>query len=280
MDLDTIDSILAKTNPASQEHWDQIARNAHQVYTTPLFAVSPSPDGEVLTLAGTGTLVTDGKAHYVLTAAHVWHDVLKRAEKVGISLRADLYSQCLIERTSIVPSGPAIPNSWRDWGPDIIFLRIPEVRVGEINAFRGFYGLHCEEQSLYRGEHTQAYLVAGTPAALGTYTQNRASVQVMGFWAVKPPTYQKHEGWDYFDAEARFRSPTDAQSFGGVSGGGLWKVQIYGDSSSDKIASTAILEGVAFYASKVSDGTGTIRCHGPKSIRRAMQEAPSGQDKA
>jgi hypothetical protein len=142
---------------------------------------SPSPDGEVLTLAGTGTLVTDGKAHYVLTAAHVWHDVLKRAEKVGISLRADLYSQCLIERTSIVPSGPAIPNSWSEWGPDIIFLRIPEVRVGEINAFRGFYGLHCEEQSPYRGEHTQAYLVAGTPAALGTYTQNRASVQVMGF---------------------------------------------------------------------------------------------------
>jgi hypothetical protein len=102
----------------------------------------------------------------------------------------------------------------------------------------------------------------------------------MGFWAVKPPTYQKHGGCDYFDAEARFRSPTDAQSFGGVSGGGLWKVQIYGDPSSDKIASTAILEGVAFYASNVSDGTGTIRCHGPKSIRRAMQEAPRGQNKA
>jgi hypothetical protein len=102
----------------------------------------------------------------------------------------------------------------------------------------------------------------------------------MGFWAVESLTYHKHEGWDYFDVEARFRSPTDAQSFGGVGGAGLWKVQIYGDPSSDKIASTAILEDVAFYASNVSDGTGAIRCHGPKSIRRAMQEAPSGQNKA
>jgi hypothetical protein len=60
--------------------------------------ISASPDGEVLTLAGTGTLVTDGKTHYNLTAAHVWHDVLKRTEKVGISLREDLDSQCLMER--------------------------------------------------------------------------------------------------------------------------------------------------------------------------------------
>ena len=266
---DAIDLILEKANPAALEHWNQIARNT-QMHTVALFAISGSPNGDVLTLAGTGTLVTDGTAHCILTAAHVWHKVLKPADKLGVTLRETLDHRCLIDVDKVVPLGPARPSSWNEWGPDIILLRIPEARVGEIKAFRVFYGLHSVEQFIYRAEHTQTYMLAGTPHALGTFTQNHASVEIMGFWVGLPFQYV-HESWDYFDVKARIPPPSDAVSFGGVSGGGLWKVQIYGDPSSDAIASNAILEGVAFYEFDVVDGSGTIRCHGPESIRRVVQ---------
>jgi hypothetical protein len=239
------------------------------MYTVALFALSASPQGDILTLAGTGTLVADGTAHYILTAAHVWHEVLKQADKLGISLRENVDHRCLMDIATIVPSGPAKAHSWNEWGPDLIFLRIPEVRVGEIEAFRVFYGLGTGKQVPLKGEHIQTYLLVGTPHVLGTFEQNHAGVHIMGFW-VGLPTYHTHEGLDYFDARASFPPPSNAKSFGGVSGGGLWKVQIYGEASSDKIASRATLEGVAFYEVNVADGTGTIRCHGPESIRLAL----------
>jgi hypothetical protein len=269
LDPDTIDLILDKANPAALEHWNQIARDT-MMHTVALFAISSSASGDVLTLGGTGTLVTDGPAHYILTAAHVWHKALKRADKLGVTLRETLDHRCLIDVGKLVPLGPERPSSWNEWGPDIIFLRIPEARVGEIKAFRVFYGLHLVEQSTYKGEHTQTYLLAGTPHALGTFTQNHASVQIMGFW-VGLPTLYEHGSWDYFEMKATIPPPSDAGSFGGVSGGGLWKVQIYGDPSSDAISSKAFLEGVAFYEFDVVEGSGTIRCHGPATIRMVVQ---------
>ena len=55
-------------------------------------------------------------------------------------------------------------------------------------------------------------------------------------------------------------------SFGGVSGGGLWKVRVYSDLATGKLESVATLEGVAFYAFGVKDGAGMVRCHRLESV--------------
>jgi hypothetical protein len=81
----TLDERDASTSEATVE-WNRIARD-NWIYTVALFALFHTPEGDLLSLAGTGTLVASGDGHYILTAAHVWHEVLKKADKVGITLR-------------------------------------------------------------------------------------------------------------------------------------------------------------------------------------------------
>src|ERR1019366_9764793 len=59
-------------------------------FTVSLFELSSSEDGDHLQLAGTGSLLTSGGSHYILTAAHVWHEVLKSADKIGITLEENI----------------------------------------------------------------------------------------------------------------------------------------------------------------------------------------------
>jgi hypothetical protein len=91
----TLDELDATTPEATAE-WNRIARD-NWIYTVTLFALSHTPEGDLLSLAGTGTLVAYGDAHYNLTAAHVWHEVLKKADKVGITLREVHDHTCLME---------------------------------------------------------------------------------------------------------------------------------------------------------------------------------------
>jgi hypothetical protein len=268
MEVDVTLDELDESTPAATEQWNRIAR-ATWMHTVSLFALSASPIGDVLTLAGTGTLIFYKDAHYILTAAHVWHKVLKGADKVGITLRETYDHTCLIERENIAVSELQKPSSWTEWGPDLIFLRIPDVRVGEIEAFRVFYSLGTQEKPVPGGEYTEARLLLGTPGALGIYRQNHASVQMTPFW-VAPPVRHDHDGFDYLDVQARLPPPSTVDSFGGVSGGGLWRVKVYSDPATGQLDSIAILEGVAFYAFNVQGGAGTVRCHGLKSIDAAV----------
>ena len=50
--------------------------------------------------------------------------------------------------------------------------------------------------------------------------------------------------WDYFDFNGALPEETPGNTFGGVSGGGLWRVQIYPHPEKDEVASTVVLEGV------------------------------------
>ncbi|WP_263358639.1 hypothetical protein [Acidicapsa ligni] len=143
------------------------------------------------------------------------------------------------------------------------------MRVGEIKAFRVFYSLPSEDKSLFKDEHVEAGLLLGTPEALGTYKKNHASVQMTPFW-VAPPICYVENGFDYLDVNARLPPPSDVNSFGGVSGGGLWRIKVYSDPTNGEIHSEAILNGVAFWAYEVKGGAGRVRCHGSESIRVAL----------
>lgn len=264
----TLDELDAKTPEATVE-WNRIARD-NWIYTVTLFALSHTPEGDLLSLGGTGTLVSYGDAHYILTAAHVWHEVLKKADKVGITLREVYDHTCLMEPQTLVVSELPKPSGWTEWGPDLMFLRIPATRVGEINAFRVFYNLAMQGTPEHGGECTEAHLLIGTPKALGTFDRpNHASVQVTPFW-VSVPVAHTHAGLDFLDVHARLPPPSTVDSFGGVSGGGLWKVRVYSDLATGKLESTATLEGVAFYAFDVQGGAGMVRCHGLESVSVAM----------
>lgn len=269
MTPDELDEMLHADTPESAKIWESIARSA-QLFSTPLFSLKNTTNGDQLELAGSGTYVRQGERYFILTAAHVWYKALREADHIGVVLREVDDHRCLIESKKITPHGPAHPVTWNDLGPDIIFLEIPPNRVGEIKAFKGFYEMEAGLKAMVEVDRSEAYLLVGTPSELGSYTQTHASVQLLGLWDGAPVAF-KTDDWDYFDFNAKLDPGTPTKSFGGVSGGGLWRVQIYPNAQSGEVESTVVLEGVAFWEKGTSQGQGVIRCHGVESIRKVLE---------
>jgi hypothetical protein len=104
--------------------------------------------------------------------------------------------------------------------PDIISLEIPQNRVGEVKAWKGFYEMEAGLKAMVDVDRSEAHLLVGTPSELGSFTQNHASVQILGMWDGAPMAVENGD-WDYFDFKTRLQPHTQPGSFGGVSGGGL-----------------------------------------------------------
>jgi hypothetical protein len=247
-------------------------------FTVALLSVTGSGPAEKLQFAGTGTLVTDKVSHYILTAKHVWDEILDKAVKgakpvgVGITLRPDREHKFFIPREAIVPIGPAAPPQWNEWGPDLVFLRVPPAFLGRINAVKVFYPIDGfskikTEQEVHARE---LHLLMGTPKEKGQYTETFADLQIIGMPQNIISQSHEKDGWDYLDLEMDLSLPNIPQSFGGVSGGGLWKVLVYRRPGSSKTSWMATLEGVAFHQSDPENDHRIVRCHGMNSIRKAF----------
>jgi hypothetical protein len=245
----------------------------YQAYasTVALFAVSEHGQDQSLELAGTGTLVEVDGSQYILTAAHVWGEVLKTASKVGISLPENRDHSFLMDVSTVVPVGPPKPDSWNEWGPDVIFLRIPQAHVGAIRAFRTLYnlsfkGISEQEKIALKTTHLELWVFIGAPHEFGKFpAKNYADIQINAFFASAPVAHLKN-GFDFLDFKGETSLPGVPKSFGGVSGGGLWKILAYASPATGNIDSMATLEGVAFYELPVDDNHSVIRGHGPKTI--------------
>jgi hypothetical protein len=177
--LDDIEAILKSPDPADEAKRLPIVR-AIGMYSVALFAVKGAGESEVLTLAGSGTLVQISGVHYILTARHVWEEVLKTADKLGVTLRENVDHSHLIDVSAIVPIGPESIHPWTENGPDIVLLRIPEDYVGAIKAFKVFYNLSIGEPSAPQTSHLETWFVIGVPGCTGTFTPKHASIEHLG----------------------------------------------------------------------------------------------------
>ena len=271
MTLEEMEAKLDAKDGKAAKLWESMARDA-MVYSTPLFAYKKTENGDSLEFAGSGTFIKEGERHFILTARHVWQLKLKDSDAVGVALREGQDHRFFIETKAITPYGPKHPLIWNGLGPDIVALELPPNVVGTTKAMRGFYELDGGLKAMVQVSRNEAYLLMGTPKVLGSYTQQHASVQVLGMWDGKPVSFTEGD-WDYFDFNAAIHPPTPTNTFGGVSGGGLWRVQIYPHPERDEVASTVVLEGVAFFELGTYEGKGIIRCHGVNSIRKVLENA-------
>jgi hypothetical protein len=233
--------------------------------TVALFALLNSPEGEVLKLAGTGTLFAKRNVRFILTATHVWERVLKTSERFGINLIENIDHSFWIDPKTV--AAQSLPNpTWGEWGPDLTLLRIPSEHLGSIDARKLFYDPRIDGTAAFtlKDEHIRVWLLMGTPEARGHFQQSHATVEINGRF-IPDAKYQERNGLDYYDLTVDTSIVGPSQSFGGVSGGGLWRVLLY-YSPEGKINWVQSLEGVAFYQGDLQNGHRTIRCHGPKSI--------------
>jgi hypothetical protein len=258
----TADEILAAIASEDSELSDAAMRDvAH--FTVGLFAADS--DNTAPTTAGTGTLVHLAGHHHILTAAHVWEEILSFAPLVGFTLKEGSDRQPCYDRRYIIPSVLAKPetNGWSEWGPDLALLTLPEVLVGLIENYRVFYDLDAT-RSTPKVDGAELRFLMGAVDEYAVHRPTGVAGKIACFRMKFKDERHAIGDYDYIDLTEE-RHGALPKSFKGLSGGGLWREFIYPDPETTGVKHYRILEGVAFYELPSADTT-TIRCHGPNSI--------------
>jgi len=215
---------------------------------------------------GTATLVTLSGAHYFLTAEHVWKKVQK-FKMIGITLVANINQCFTIPTQHLMATGPRKPSTEMD-GPDMVFLKIPEAKLGEIKARKSFYQLGpVRKKPQLNVKCIEIAVLLGAPGeAAALTTQTNLDLTIQGIMAdQRPRTFTKGR-YDYIDSKEYFGAYGFPNSYGGFSGGGLWRVQVYLDPETNERKERNRLVGMAFYEFPPKRKCRIIRCHGPRSI--------------
>ncbi len=262
-DVHKIHAILLDKKAGLQE---KITRGLGN-FTVALLAISDYPAR--LELAGTGTLLTIGGAHFILTARHVWEEVLADADHIGITLKPDVRHRFGISRTDITAFGLPKPKEWKEWGPDLILLRIPAEHVGSIDVHKVFLNVEKVPRKLNL-KVLEVKVLMGTPAAFGKIKDAHAHLQIIAMF-LSTEKKRKRNGFDYLDYKFDLTYPGMPRKFGGVSGGGVWNVYLYYSPETGEIVCSESLHGVAFYELDIVNKTRPIRCHGPESIKTVIR---------
>ena len=134
-------SIAIKDIP--QKLMDEVM-DSLQNYLVAFYIVVPERPLPRLRMIGSGTVVELEDAHYILTAAHVWH-ATRGADQTGIVL-TNHGSSFTIPSNSIV-----VNELWSgeltEWGPDAALLKIPSPFIPIISAHKSFLNLALQRES-------------------------------------------------------------------------------------------------------------------------------------
>lgn len=236
-------------------------------------------------LAGSGSLVTVGSVHGVLTAAHVLTGLPKKGE-VGLirfPRKPVVVSEKLVIEMDhadsvIIRSSPFGPG-----GPDIGILLLSPEDVERLTA-RGnvFYNLGTRRDAILAGDLPDPSYFDGISGVVAEWTSDlppeKGSPRIKGFHALfgAGVVVKEHQsnGFDLLDFEVTYRSGSVSPlNYKGVSGGAVWRV--YGAIDDDgKLSVTGKkLYGVAFHQSCLKDEKRIITCHGPRSVYGSLIDA-------
>jgi hypothetical protein len=237
------------------------------------FVGLPNISTESPCACGTATLVIVDGEHYFLTAQHVWRK-LQRFRHVGITLVPDI-DQCFAIPTELMSAtGPRKPAAQEN-GPDIVFLKIPAAKLGEIKGRKSFYplGKSVSKKLPADVKAIEVRILLGAPRENATLTtRTNLDLAIQGIMAdAHPKTFTKGR-YDYVDSREFFGAHGFPKSYTGFSGGGLWRVVVYLDPKTGERMERTCLAGVAFYEFPPKRKYRVIRCHGARSIDVAMRK--------
>ncbi len=230
-------------------------------------------DGEP---AGTGTLVSSGDLFGILTAAHVL-DALPDNGEVGLVrwLKVPSEQQLQAQRMEMSHARKVtIYSGNKGKAPDLGFLVLPPMNVGNLQATNSFVNLDRLDPAAVMVANAKASLEA-IAGMIGIWTTDVAPRSSGGkrksFSGLLFPGQSirmlEEGGFDIREFDPKhgdeFEPP---ESYGGVSGGGLWQVYLAADAKSAEELKYRFL-GVPYYQSEVrSDGDRHILCHGTRGI--------------
>lgn len=213
------------------------------------------PRDETPVYVGSATLVLAGGQRCLLTAEHVWK-VIRDSDRVTLNLHGNGPSVTI--ETQLISCRFASERPVNEWGPDLALLELPSLDANKMERFKVFYNLDRRKSEALASSplyNAGEWALIGAPGEFCSVEAKRANLDVFLLVSKLLKVYDR-DGFDYVDISLDTKGkPELPNSYGGLSGSGLWQLQ----------GGSASLEGVAFYQS-IEETKQYVRCHARKSI--------------
>lgn len=251
----------------------RIASHIIHWHSTGLVRISQRPgQQDQADLIGSGTLIQVGNNFGILTAQHV-AELLKSDFDLGVILIEGVHRP-VVDRSWIDVFEIAVPRKYAE-GPDLAFIRIPEEKIREFRSYKGIFDLTSVRDEMLTNPpdlHQAVWFVNGIPDEWTAVDPNDNQFDiVLSFHGLcgaggANDVYDK-DGFDYIESIVEYMPDVSLpNSFGGISGGGVWQVPYVGEFPDDIKPARYILAGLPFAQSPIKYGERTIYSHGWKSI--------------
>ncbi len=225
-------------------------------------------------LRGSGSLVQYNDMYFILTAQHVIKH-LKPYPFISFVFGEEIYR--MMHKSSLFTYYEvATPLSDVD-GPDVGLISIPEIVIGRFIQKKSFVNLGNKDyltnhESLL--EKNGLWIIAG---AVGELTklelEKERMIVALMCYAGGTPNLFGVDDYDYYEMETEYKPDTmTPNTFGGMSGGGLWKLRIAENKGSYELTEQPKLIGINYHESDRIENIRTVRGHGPKTIYSVVKD--------
>jgi hypothetical protein len=235
---------------------------------------------------GTGVLIRRKNRFGILTARHCLH-AFRPEVQIGASGRDTLSlvlrgGRSLVVRPSEAFEHPLVMPRSEEFGPDLTFVEIlPGERLSSLGAIGSFWSLDQDPDKI-----TEDFGKVGTAvASIGfpccdyrteiTGNDIHHTLRHMAFLgAIGEGSVVIHDGWDYLESTVDYTGKGELpQSFGGVSGGPVWGMQLKKVKDDSFEITQSALVGISFYQTALVDKKRSVRSHFINSIYKLAWES-------
>lgn len=233
-------------------------------------------DPATFQILGSGTCVRRGQYHGILTAHHVLH-AQNRPVRLGVEGPDRIFflgknghvpvqpQQALVEQPLGVPEGDG------DFGPDLTFIPLPT--DSSLRGTGSFWNLDQDPDEIIRtfANDRTCIVNTGYPAAKYSRTDGPNTIHAAvtlqgGAGALIEGDVVERGEWDYINSECDYSTfPNLLESYGGMSGGGIWSALLAGGPQSLRVKRFGLV-GVNFWQTPKQNNKCLIRGHFVRSI--------------
>lgn len=241
-----------------------------------LFAVTmliaDNEDSPVIPCASTLSSIKGHKG--IITARHVWEE-MKKHKYLLILLGRGPHVVEVAVLNAVVPPIQSRNEKISTNIPDLAFIILPEPSISHVESIsKAFYSidkrLNKEKMEFFKNK-LGYFALFGTPEELIDYQKMSVPSFIYNTYISE---YFEYEGWDYQIMGINLdENPEIPKNFGGVSGGGIWKIKFLVNEDKTKFAienpsEDIALVGVNFNQTDLKGRQ--IIGHGPDSIYQAL----------
>jgi hypothetical protein len=246
-------------------------------YSIAFIKIQKKKDVEEPKIMGSGTLIKQKGFMGILTADHVAKE-LRKLERVGFAVSEE-DERFTIDQNRLIIDTIAEFEPRRS-GPDLAIIRLPESNLGYFKAKKIFYDLDRKRQEILDPSFSMSagmWCLQGCVDALSKVVEipernKSTTIAQCNAYFCAAPDVSLESTYDYLEFVAKYSEETiTPESFGGVSGGGVWRQLVTQTEDVVETKGPPLFLGVPFLQD-YRDDTIIIRCHGPKSVYERVHD--------